>query len=415
MINSPIRVGLIGAGYSARGFAFQCLNTEGLRLVGVSNRTAENAKKMLKEIGIANPKKLNKSEDIKKSQTQSEAGFTNDPSLLLNSNFIDVIVEATGDVEFGAYIAYEAIKARKHIILINAELDCTLGPILKKKADEAGVIYSQADGDQPGVIMNLIREAEFMGMTPVIAGNIKYLLDHYRTPETQKTWAKINHQSTTLATSAADGTKLAAEMASVANATGFSVSVRGMHGPSLKHVDDVEEAFKKLNTIKKGGIVDYIIGAQPSFGIFIIALCEKPLLRKYLKMYKMGDGPLYTLYRPFHLCSLEAHKTVLQAALFNTATLAPRGLFCEVFAMAKRDLKPGEILDGIGGFTVYGVIENSHEVRSQNLLPIGLSKSCVLKKSVEKDSPITLSDVSIPKGRFIDILYSEQRDLFKDE
>lgn len=412
MINNPIKVGLIGAGYSARGFAFQCTNTKNMQLVAVSNRTAENARKMLNLIGIKHPKKLLKTEDIKQPQIHTEIGYTDDPSLLLSSNYIDVIVEATGDVEFGAYIADESIKAGKHIIIINAELDCTLGPILKKKADRAGVIYSQADGDQPGIIMNLVREAEFMGMTPVLAGNIKSILDNHGTPETQKVWAKKNKQSVTLATSAVDGTKLAAEMASVANATGFSVNVRGMHGYSLTQVDDVQSAFKMLNNKKNTGIVDFIIGAQPSFGVFIIARCDKPLLKQYLKMYKLGDGPLYTLYRPFHLCSLEAHKSVIQAVLSKSATLAPRGLYCEVIAIAKRDLKAGDILDGIGRFTVYGVIENSRTVRKQGLLPIGLSKGCVLTKSVKKDNPLTFSDVVIPKGRLIDSLYTEQKELF---
>lgn len=412
MTNTPINVGLIGAGYAARGFAFQCAHTEGLRLVAVSNRTAGKAKRLLNEIGISNPKKINKPADVIIRKNYQKVGYTDDPSLLLDSNLIDVIVEATGDVGFGAFIANEAIKSGKHIVLINAELDCTLGPILKRKADKAGVIYSQADGDQPGVIMNLIREAEFMGLRPVMAGNIKSMLDHYRTPDTQKIWAEKNHQSVTLATSAVDGTKLAAEMASVANAAGFSVAVRGMHGFSLKHVDKAQSAFKLQTNLNKEGIVDYIIGAQPSFGVFIIARCEKPLIRQYLKMYKMGDGPLYTLYRPFHLCTLEAHKSIIQAVRYKKATLAPRGLFCEVIAIAKHNLKPGDILDGIGGFTVYGVIENSRKVRDQNLLPIGLSKGCVLKKSVWKDKPVTFADVEIPKGRLIDSLYKQQKELF---
>ena len=395
MNKSPIRVGLIGAGYAARGFAYQCTHTKGMSLVAVANRTVEKAKKMLREVG------------------NSDADFTDDPLTVINSKQIDIVVEATGDVEFGAYIAIETIKANKHIINVNAELDSTLGPILKKKADRAGVVYSQADGDQPEAIMNLIREAEFMGLIPVLAGNIKTYFDRYRTPETQRDWAKKNNQSPVLATLAVDGTKLASEMASVANATGFSVAVRGMHGYKVNHVDEAQKVFKELENIKQGGIVDYIIGAQPSFGVFIIARYDKPLLRQYLKMYKMGDGPFYTLYRPFHLCTLEAHKSVIQAVLYKNATLAPKGLFCEVFSMAKRDLKPGNILDGIGGYSAYGVIENSQIVRKQNLLPIGLSKGCVLKKSVGKDSPITFSDVTIPEGRLIDKLYNEQKNIFK--
>lgn len=391
-----ISVGLIGAGFAARGFAMQCAQSKELSLIGVANRTPAHAKHMLSDIGA------------------SESGImvSDKASDIISLKKVDVVVEATGDVEFGASVALEAIQKRKHIININAELDCTLGPILKKLADDSGVIYSQADGDQPGVIMNLIREAEFLGLTPVVAGNIKTFFDKYRTPETQKTWAHDNHQSTILATSAVDGTKLAAEMATVANATGFSVAIRGMHGPKLTQVEEAMDVFTRLPAIKRGGIVDYILGANPPFGVFVIAHSDKPLLREYLRLYKMGDGPYYLLYRPFHLCTLEAHRSVIDAARYNRATLAPKGLYCEVAALAKKDLLPGETIDGIGGFTVYGVAENSQVVRKDKLLPIGLSRGCVVIKPISKDDPITFSDVSLPEGRTIDELYRKQQELF---
>lgn len=391
-----IQVGLIGAGFAARGFAMQCVDSKELRLIGVANRTPDHADRMLSEIGA------------------SESGIvvSDKPSDIISLNKVDVVVEATGDVEFGASVALEAIQKHKHIININAELDCTLGPILKKLADDSGVIYSQADGDQPGVIMNLIREAEFLGLIPVVAGNIKTFFDKYRTPEAQKVWAAKNHQGAKLATCAVDGTKLAAEMATVANATGFSVGTRGMHGPKLNQVEEALNFFTKLAAIKHDGIVDYILGANPSFGVFVIARSDKPLLREYLKLYKMGNGPYYLIYRPFHLCTLEAHRSVIDAARYKRATIAPKGLYCEVAAFAKKDLLSGETIDGIGGFTVYGVAENSPVVREEKLLPIGLSRGCVVIKPISKDNPITFSDVSVPQGRTIDDLYRKQQELF---
>lgn len=392
----PIGVGLIGAGFAARGCAFQCTHTKGLVLRALYNRTPDHAMHMISDLGI----------------NSSHIRITDNPTEVFAMNSVDVVVDATGDVEFGAYIACEAIKNHKHIILINAELDATLGPILKKKADKAGVVYSQADGDQPGVIINLIREVELLGLTPVVGGNIKTYYDRYRTPETEKTWADAHDQSALLATNAVDGTKLSVEMATVANATGFKCATRGMFGPKMLHVDEAATYFSKLPELKNGGIVDYILGAKPPFGIFVIARSDKPIMQKYLALYKMGSGPYYTFYRPFHLCTLESHKSIIDAALNGRATLAPKGLFCEVATIAKQDLYPGDILDGIGGFTVYGVIENSPLMRKYGLLPIGLSRGCTIMKRVTKDSPITYNDVSIPNNRKVDILYKQQQALF---
>ncbi len=392
VVLKKIRVGLIGAGFAAQGFALQCLQSSDISLIAVSNRTPQRAKQMV--------------------GNQESVIITDDPNLLIHSSEIDVIVEATGNVAFGAYIATETIKAGKHILVINAELDATLGPILKKKADDAGVIYTQADGDQPGVIMNLIREVELLGMTPVMAGNIKTFFDKYRTPDTQKEWATRNEQSTTLATSAVDGTKLAAEMASVANATGFKVAVRGMMGPKARHVQEAPQLFQKMILENSEGIIDFILGAEPAFGVFVLATTDRPLIKKYLKMYKMGDGPLYLLHRPYHLCTLEAHKSVIEACRYGRATLAPNQLSCEVVAVAKRDILPGEILDGIGGFMTYGEVENSNVVQQEKFLPIGLSEGCTALRPIRRDEVIRFKDVKIPAGRNIDILYAEQKASF---
>lgn len=411
--NKPIRVGLIGAGYAASGFALQVLsNPMGMKLVAISNKTTSKADLIYKKANITANQTSNKAE-FEQLLVKGEYIITDNPEILCESKYIDVIVDATGDVEFGANIALKAIENKKHIVLINAELDSTLGPVLKYYADKNDVIYTQTDGDQPGVIMNLYRYVKLLGLTPVVAGNIKSVLDHFRTPETQKQWAKENNQSPLLATTAVDGTKIAMEMATVGNATGLKAGIRGMYGPKVSHVNDAITKFPLDDLLKNGGITDYILGAEPSFGVFIIAHTDNPEKQKYLRMYKMGDGPYYMFYRPYHLCTLETHISVAKAVLEGDATLAPLSRpVCDVITMAKRDLKKGEVLDGIGGFTAYGMLENYETSLKENLLPMGLSKDCVLIKDVKKDEAISYDDIILPENRLSDKLRNEQTKLF---
>jgi predicted homoserine dehydrogenase-like protein len=157
------------------------------------------------------------------------------------------------------------------------------------------------------------------------------------------------------------------------------------------------------------GIVDYILGAEPSFGVFILAHSDSWLHERYMKIYKMGEGPIYTFYRPYHLSPLETPLTVARAVLFNDATITPKGApVTDVSAIAKFDLKAGDTLDGVGGFKAYGVMENSPIAREQDLLPMGLTDGCVLKRDLAQDTPITFADVELPAGRLSDQLWQEQ-------
>lgn len=410
----PIKIGLVGAGFAGRGFALQVITSAiGMRLVAISNRTLSEAERAFTEAGKNDIEKVNDDKELTSAVKLKKCAITSNPDLLCASPDIDVIVEATGEVEFGANVIMSAIKNKKHVVLINAELDATLGPILKHYADEAGVVYTQMDGDQPGVLMNLYRYAQSLGFKPVMAGNIKSFIDSKRTPETQKAFAEANFQRTKVITSAADGTKISMEMATVANATGFKVVKRGMLGPRCKRVEEAVNLFPKED-LMNGGIVDYILSAEPSFGVFILGYNENPLIRRYMKMYKMGDGPLYTFYVPYHLCSLETSNSVGRAVLFSDATLAPiGGLVAEVVTLAKRDLKAGEYLDGIGEFTCYGAIDNYQTAKKENLLPMGLSEGCKLKRDIKMDEAITYTDVELPDGRLCDKLRVEQNNYFK--
>jgi predicted homoserine dehydrogenase-like protein len=214
-------------------------------------------------------------------------------------------------------------------------------------------------------------------------------------------------------TSFADGTKISQEMATVANATGFPVQKRSMAGPKCDHVDNAWKHFDK-EMLMSTGLTDYILGAQPSFGVFVLAHCEhQPMKKRWMKCYKMGDGPFYTFYTPYHLSPLEAPNSVGRAVLFNDDPVKPiAGPVCDVVTIAKRALKAGEVLDGIGGYLTFGGIDNTSVAMRDNLLPIGLSDGCVLKRDLPMDAGISFDDVELPKGRLCDKLWSEQVEHF---
>jgi len=407
----PVRVGLVGSGFAGQGFVDQVTgHTPGMEISVVANRTLDGAAQAFRQIGIDDVTVVSTAAELDAAMAAHRPAITDDPTLVTGAERVEAVVEATGEIEFGSHTAVAAIENGKHLVLLNAELDCTLGPILKKKADAAGVVFTDADGDQPGVLMNLAREAEMMGFTPVVYGNIKSLLDHRRTPETQKAFAEGVFQRPKHITSFADGTKIAAEMACVANATGFGVSERGMEGPECKRVEEAVGLFDAEKMYLDGtGIVDYILGAEPSFGVFLLAHSDSWLHERYMKIYKMGEGPIYTFYRPYHLSPLETPLTVARAVLFNDATITPKGApVTDVSAIAKFDLKAGDTLDGVGGFKAYGVMENSPVARAEDLLPMGLTDGCVLKRDLAQDTPITFADVELPAGRLSDQLWREQ-------
>lgn len=409
----PIRVGLVGTGFAGRGFMLQMLTIiHGMRLVAVSNRTRSYAIQGFEQAEYTNFKDVKNSKELEKTISEGQTALCDDPFLLTDSAQIDVIIEATGEVEFGSQVVLRAIENKKHVVLINAELDATLGPILKVKADHRGVIYTQADGDQPAVLMNLYRQAVSWGFKPVMVGNIKSLIDVRRTPETQAKWAKEHFQRTKMVTSFADGTKIGAEMATIANATGFPVSRRGMEGPKCDRVENAYKLFN-LDRLTTTGLTDYILNAEPSFGVFVLATTDQPVRKMYMNVYKMGEGSLYTFYTPYHLSPIEAPMSVARAVIFKDAALTPKGdPVCDVITLAKRDIKKGEKLDGIGGFLTYGAIDNYDVCFKNNLLPIGLADGCVAKQDISIDTAITYDMVELPEGRLSDRLRKEQNEYF---
>ena len=411
-IVKPIRVGLLGAGYMGRGLAIQITTAfrTGMRMSAIFNRDISKAHTAYEQAGITDAVVTDSVASLEKAIGNNKPAICEDALAICRASNIDVIVEATGDVEFGAQVTLEAIKNGKHVVLMNAELDAVCGPVLKRYADKAGVVITNVDGDQPGVTMNLYRWVKQLGYEPRLAGNMKGLQDRYRNPTTQKGFADQYKQGVKMITSFADGTKISMEMAVIANATGFGVDVRGMHGPSCDHVTEGLGLFSDEQLAK--GTIDYLLGAEPGPGVFVIGYNENPVLQQYANYLKMGDGPYYMFYVPYHLPHLETPFTIARAALFDDAATSPiAGPVVEVLAAAKIDLKKGTKLDGIGGYHSYGVAENADTFRSENCIPMSLIENCVLNRDIGKDEVITMDDVSIPEGRLCDKLRAEQDQL----
>ncbi|MES1026031.1 Gfo/Idh/MocA family oxidoreductase [Gloeocapsa sp. BRSZ] len=412
---SPIRVGMIGAGFMGRGIANQIINSvPGMELVAIANRNIEKAIHAYTEAGIDNIHTVTSVNQLEDAIHTNRYAVTDDALLLCQADGIDALIEVTGAIEFGARVVIEAIAHHKHVILMNAELDGTIGCILKVYADKAGVILSACDGDQPGVEMNLYRFVQSIGLKPLLCGNIKGLQDPYRNPTTQAGFAQRWGQNPTMVTSFADGTKISFEQAIVANATGMKVAKRGMLGYNFTgHVDEMTCMYDIDQLQDLGGIVDYVVGAKPGPGVFVFATHSDPKQRHYLNLYKLGAGPLYSFYTPYHLCHFEVPLSVARAVLFGDRVLSPlAGPVVEVVTTAKIDLKAGETLDGIGEYMTYGQCENADVVQAQRLLPMGLAEGCRLKRDLPKDAVLTYDDVELPPARLCDELRAQQDALF---
>jgi predicted homoserine dehydrogenase-like protein len=388
-MGAPVRVAVVGTGYMGSAVVRQLLTPiAGIQLVAVANRSEERARAIL---------------------AGSRVALAEDPLHLCEADNIDVVIDVTGEIEIGAALALRAFEHGKHLVSVNATLDATLGPILKTYADRAGVIYTNVEGDEPGVAMNLYRLVRNLGYLPVLAGNIKGFYDPYRTPATQQAFAAKTGQRAEMVTSFADGTKLSMESVLLANATGFGVARRGMFGHRCEHVNEITRHFTAEQLLESGGLVDFVLGREPSAGAFVVGYNEDPVKAKYMSYFKMGDGPCYVFYTPFHLPQLEVVNTIARAALFADAAVTPLGApSCDVITIAKRELRAGEVLDGGGGYMSYGVIENATVSVPGELLPMGLSQGCRLKRAIAKDEVIGYADVELPPGRQVDRLRAEQ-------
>nr|WP_269449915.1 Gfo/Idh/MocA family oxidoreductase [Auraticoccus cholistanensis] len=402
---------MVGAGFMGRGVARQIVHsTPGMELVAVVNRHLEGAERAYREVGVTDARHARDRAEVERVLASGGHVVTESWAAVCEADGVDAVVEATGAVEYGCHVVVSAIEHGKHVVLMNAEVDATVGPVLAAMARERGVVYTGCDGDQPGVQMNLVRFVRGIGLTPLLCGNVKGLQDRFRNPTTQQGFAERWGQDPRMVTSFADGTKISVEQATVANATGMTVERRGMRGADhAGHVDELVDHYDVDELRSSGGFVDYVVGSRPGPGVFVLATSDDSRQRHYLELYKLGKGPLYSFYTPYHLCHFEVPTTVARAVLFGDATIVPLGApTVEVITRAKRDLPAGAVLDGLGGYDSYGEAERADVTADQRLLPMGVAEGCRLLRDVARDEVIGYDDVELPPGRLVDELRAQQ-------
>jgi predicted homoserine dehydrogenase-like protein len=408
----PVRVAMAGCGFMGRGLVNQIVNSvPGMTLAAIAVRNPDSGFKALIDAGYSDAIAAEGVPALNQAIRQGVTAVTEDFHAITHTDGIDVIIDVTGSVELGCHLALDCFAGGKHLVLMNAELDATVGAELGRLADAAGVVLTGCDGDQAGAQMNLIRFVRSIGITPLVSGNIKGFHDPYRNPTTQEGFARRWGQDPWMVTSFADGTKMSADQSIVANATGMSVHKRGMLGRKHGgHVDQLSQCYDidMLRTL--GGAVDYVVHARPNPGSYCLGAQDDPKQQHYLELYKLGRGPLYSFHTPYRLCHFEVPITAARAALTGEATVRALGTrHVEAVATAKIDLKAGTVLDRLGGYHYYGQAEKAHLARAEQLLPIGAAEGCMLIRDVPKDVTLTYDDVVLPKGRLLDQLLEAQR------
>jgi predicted homoserine dehydrogenase-like protein len=328
---------------------------------------------------------------------------------------VDVLIEATNTVGAAARTVEAALQMKIDAVLMNAEVDCLLGPLLHRSALDSGAILTSDAGDQHGVLMRMIDEVRLWGFELVMAGNIKGFLDRYATPASVAEEARKRKLNPVMCAAYTDGTKLNVEMSLVANATGLVPARRGMLGPAAHEVSEVFQKFP-LESLRDPGVVDYILGAEPGGGVFVIGYCDEPVQREYLTYYKMGRGPFYLFYRPYHLCHLETTYALGRVAIDRKPVFEPLDHpVAEVIAVAKRDLAAGTALEpAVGGNHVYGEIERRDVANALGAVPICLldrdeGSAPRVTRDVSKDEPLLWQDVELPDGDLLGAFRRQER------
>ncbi|MGA2211810.1 MAG: homoserine dehydrogenase [Bryobacteraceae bacterium] len=389
---------MVGMGAMGKGLLHQCRVTPGLECVAMADLIAERAIKCAEIEGL--PYKL--ASTAGEVEDAIRGGFTaicEDGELVASCEQAVVLVEASSAIGPAGRYAALAIHTGKHVVMMNAEADLIFGPYLMDLAHRRGLVYTSCEGDQHGVILHLVNDLELWGFDLIMAGNIKGFLDRYSDPTKIIPEADERNLDYKMATAYTDGTKLNIEMALVANALNLRTCIPGMTGPPAGDVGEVFSLFDFASIrAQSNACVDYVFGAKPGGGVYAVGFCEHAYQRSMMEYYKMGPGPFYLFYRPYHLCHVEAMDCIVQAVMDGCSLLEPvYGFRTNVFAYAKRDLKANEKLDGIGGYACYGLIDNCDGGHSG--LPICLAEDIVLRRDIARDSPILLSDAELPVSR----------------
>lgn len=426
--NNPIRVGIIGAGKFGAGLVAQLSQMQGM----VASAIADiNLKHAIDAYTVSNipPDAISYIRNVNEMNDAIRSGkrvVTEDGMHIIQSDLIDVVVEATGIPEVGARMAYHTLMHKKHLVMVNVETDVTIGPFLRRLADNAGVVYTLVDGDQPGVTMNMVEWAKTLGFEIVAAGRgtIFYNDDRAGIPDTVPQRFGFSQELIERRTinfkmfnSFRDGSKAQIEMTSLANMAGLPPDVRGMHEPSV-NISDIAQVFSSKEEggiLSRHGVVELansidtdgktMLDNPLRMGVFVVIRTDHPFTQEDLASYNLhpgGDGKNYLLYRPYHLVAVEAPISIAKAVLYGAPTGTPLPTpVADIITVAKRNLKAGERLDGSGGYTVNGLIERAEVAWAKNLLPLGLSDNTILKCDVSQGEAISYDMVELDESSFV--------------
>ena len=396
---SAVRVGLVGAGAMGKGILYQTLLTPNVRCVALCDIRVDEAVACARELGIDH-EVVSSAPAMEDAIRAGRLAICEDGMLVAGCEQVDVFVESSSSIIPGARFTTAALQSGKHVNLMNAEIDLVFGPYFLDLARKNGVTYTSCDGDQHTVLKNVIDDMSLWGFELVMAGNIKGFLDRSADPIRIKPEADKRRLDYKMCTAYTDGTKLCIEMALIANALGLETTKPGMTGPRANHVDEVLDLFDfEALWEKRQPVVDYILGALPGGGVYAVGYQDQPFQSFMLNYYKMGPGPFYVFYRPYHLCHVESIASIVRPALDGFSLLQPdHGFRTDVFAYAKKDLRAGEMLDGIGGHACYGLIENVNN-KPHDGLEICLAEDLTLKHDVQANQMIRMSDVQVEAER----------------
>jgi len=373
----PIRVGLVGCGQEGSGMVHVTRQMTGLETCAIADIDLNRPLHTLSSLNIP-ASSICVTDQVGPAEDALRRGdyvVPQDAMLLPRLESLDALVEATGVAEVGAQVAWHAIMQKKHVVMLNIETDVTVGLILSQLAKKIGCVYTASTGDEPGACKQLYDFAAGLGFEVVCLGKGKNnSIDYYATPESCRYEAERKNMNPKMLASFKDGTKTMVELGAMANATGLVPDVPGAHGAKV----DVADLNKVLVPKEDGGIlsqrgcVEYSVG-KVAPGVFAIVATSDAHVRADLKFYSMGEGPYYTLYRPFHLCSIETPQAVAEAVIYGEAVLKPQRMVAELVAVAKRDLKAGQIVDGIGGFDFFSRVYKAADAASLQGIPMGLT------------------------------------------
>lgn len=400
-LGRPVRVALVGAGQMGRGFAAQLLRMPGVALSAVLDIDIDRARDALQQTG--------RSASDATRITDQVAAVRRGESLALQGTEaltqlpIDVVVEATGVPDVGAQVAVQSMQAGQHVATLNVEADVTVGRLLAAVSAATGSLYSVCRGDEPVEAKLLVDYARDLSFEVICAGKGKNNpLDVTATPSTLAERAATKGMNPKMLCSFVDGSKAMIEMAALANTTGLGVSTTGMHGPPST-VPTLHETFALVEdggVLDRAGVVDYCTGPVAP-GVFVIIRTDDPYINHEMSYLRMGDGPYFTLYRPYHLASIEAPLTVCEMVLDGRPSLTAEHWTAEVGAVAKRDLSTGESIDGVGGFTVRGIIDDADKFLAEGSVPLGVLAGARLTRDVSMGQVLTYADVDLDQGSTI--------------